>query len=100
MRERLSNQKIILILVGIGFLGFLLFNESFRNTVLRTRAIRSTQMELNKVSKEVEQMRAKIATLEHSPQAREDLVRKDLGYLRPGEKEIRFYSPSKKESDK
>lgn len=97
MRGKLSPRTIVIALLAAGFVGFLLFNESFRNTLLRTRAIRSTQKELTKVSSDVEQMKSKIAALENNPQSREDLVRKDLGYLRPGEKEVRFYSPSKKE---
>lgn len=68
----------------------LLFSEGFRKTVVRRHAISKTSAEYEALSTEVDALKKKIARLENDPSAVEEYVRKDLGYLRPGEKEIRF----------
>ncbi len=65
------------------------FNQSLRNTIARQQAIRHTKNELKVVSADVETTRGKIKALENNPAAHEALVRQELGYLRPGEKEVR-----------
>jgi cell division protein FtsB len=67
-----------------------LFNENFRNTISRRRAIKTAQKELAALTQETEAVQRQITALETNPHITEHLVRKELGYLRPGEKEIRF----------
>src|SRR5436305_143335 len=95
MRERLKNRYVVFALIFAGVAAFLLFNAGFRSTVLRFQAIHSTQRDYARVSAEVDQLKSKISALENNGQAREDLVRRDLGYIRPGEKEIRFVPAGK-----
>lgn len=97
IREQLKNRYFLIIAIVAGIAGFVFFNTSFRSTLSRFRAIHSTQIEYAKVSAEVDQLKSKIASLESNPQGREDFVRRDLGYIRPGEKEIRFVPTSTKE---
>lgn len=66
------------------------FSDSFWNTISRRRALQKMDREYEHVSSEVELARAKLTNLENNPGAYEQLVRKELGYLRPGEKEVRF----------
>ena len=75
----------------IGFLMMsLLFNRSFRTTLSRRKAIRQSGKEVQALGYEVHALREKIDHLQTDPSAYEEEVRKDLGYVRPGEKEVRF----------
>jgi hypothetical protein len=51
---------------------------------------------LAQVTKDVEKMRRQIVQVEANPHLREQLVRKELGYLRPGEKEVRFLKTARR----
>ena len=68
------------------------FNQSLRDTLSRRKAIRQTQKRLLELSEESEKMRTKLVLLEKNPATTEQLIRQELGYLRPGEKEVRFIS--------
>lgn len=70
-------------------MGFLL-SESVRQTFSRRRAIHAAEAELARLTHEAEQARQNINKIENDPKATERLVRKELGYMRPGEKEARF----------
>ena len=66
------------------------FSEGFRQTLVRRHAISNASAELEAISSEVTDLKKQITRLESEPDAVEEYVRKDLGYLRPGEKEVRF----------
>ena len=68
----------------------LLFSEGFRRTVLRRHAVAATRAELDALNREAALLKKEIARLESDSTVIEEYVRKDLGYLRPGEKEVRF----------
>ena len=68
----------------------LLFNSGFKNTLARKKAIRQAERDLKTLTVEIESMKSRISRLENNPQAYEQLVRRELGYIRPGEKEVRF----------
>lgn len=72
-----------------GVLSFLL-SDSFRQVVSRRRAIHSTEMQLKEVEAKLLDTRQRLSQLQNDPDAYEALVRRELGYLRPGEKEARF----------
>jgi cell division protein FtsB len=61
----------------------------------RNRMISDSQAELTSLSVQLTTLRQKIANLKTSPQIYEHLVRRELGYTRPGEKEIRFVKEEK-----
>ena len=65
-------------------------SDSFRQVIVRRRAIRAAQFELRATDEQIIDARARLSRLQSDPTAYEDLVRRELGYLRPGEKEIRF----------
>jgi cell division protein FtsB len=76
--------------VGVaGLLSFVL-SDSFRQVIIRRRAIHGAETQLRRVEAETAEAREKLARLENDPRAYEKLVRQELGYLRPGEKEARF----------
>lgn len=84
----MTRWKIIAILslVAASFI----FNSSLRKTFSRRKAIRETQVQIKTVTKEAEALQHKIAVLKTSATLQEKAVRSELGYLRPGEKEVRF----------
>ena len=65
-------------------------SDSFRQVVLRRRALRSAELEIQKIDQQSADARTRLSRLQTDPSAYEDLVRRELGYLRPGEKEVRF----------
>lgn len=67
-----------------------ILSGSFRPTLARRQSIRSSQKELEKLSQDAQKLRAEIDRLQAHSGSYEKLVRKELGYLRPGEKEVRF----------
>lgn len=87
----LKDKKTWIVIGGViaVVLSFAL-SESFRNTIARKHAIRQSQAELDQLNQQIELTRQKTAQLETNPASYETLVRQDLGYLRPGEKEVRF----------
>ncbi|MCB4755968.1 MAG: septum formation initiator family protein [Elusimicrobia bacterium] len=72
------------------FLASLFFNVPLRKTIARHRAIGSAERELQQLSEEIDRKKMELARLKSSPQLVEEFVRRELGYLRPGEKEVRF----------
>ena len=68
----------------------LFFNHNFRATLSRKRAIQEAQKSVAAMNDEIQLMKQKIDRLQTRSSVYEAEVRKDLGYLRPGEKEIRF----------
>jgi cell division protein FtsB len=68
----------------------LVLSESFRNTFSRRQAILRDQEELQRLTVEADHLHEKISRLQSDPKSYEHLVRQELGYLRPGEKEVRF----------
>lgn len=96
MKEKLEilkkNWPFVVIAV---LLLSLLFNNSFRQTISRQRMIRNARLEVDSLNLEIDATQAKIQELKTEPQQVEHLVRKELGYLRPGEKEVRIIKQGK-----
>ncbi len=67
-----------------------MLSDSFRQVIGRRRAIRQANAELQSVDAQTVESRERLARLQNNPAAYEELVRQELGYLRPGEKEARF----------
>jgi cell division protein FtsB len=86
------NKKKAWVILGGGLLAVLSFliSDSVRQTISRRRAIRAAEIELSRLTQETDQAHKKINSLETDPKATEQLVRKELGYLKPDEKEARF----------
>jgi cell division protein FtsB len=86
---------MVLTLVGLVLASFA-FSDSLHKMITRRRSIARAQAELKEVSQRVVSAREDISSLHANSQAYEPLVRKELGYLRPGEKEIRFSKDNSK----
>jgi cell division protein FtsB len=70
------------------------FSLSFRTTIFRALEIRRAEAELARLSKDIDAAHQRVKTIEQNSSSYETLVRSDLGYLRPGEKEVRFVRQS------
>jgi cell division protein FtsB len=86
----LDKKSWVIIVIALAVVASFLFSSGFRNTISRRRLINQFKVDLNRVSQEIEGVRADIKQLKNNPQAYEVLIRKELGYLKPGEKEVRF----------
>ena len=84
------KRRLIIVGVLLAVLLSFLVSDGFRQVVSRRRAIRETQEELRRTEAEIELARARLRRLQSDSSAYEQLVREELGYLRPGEKEARI----------
>ncbi len=85
----------MLLAIGLLILASFAFNDSLRAAFNRRRMISEAQAELDALSVQLAATRQRISNLKASPQSYEQLVRRELGYTRPGEKEIRFVKEEK-----
>jgi cell division protein FtsB len=83
-------KRWILIGIGAGVIGSFVFSNNLKLVFSRQRSIEKLEKELNRLSQETVLLQEKINELQTNPSHYETLVRKELGYLRPGEKEVRF----------
>ena len=68
----------------------LVLSRAFRQLVHNRSAIHRVSAELSRTQTDVLTARDRLSRLQNDPTAYEQLVRQELGYLRPGEKEVRF----------
>jgi cell division protein FtsB len=80
------------IIGGIALAVLLTFvlSDGFRQFIVRRRAIHRARIELRQTEAALAATRERLSRLQNDPAAYEQLVRQELGYLRPGEKEVRF----------
>lgn len=76
---------------------FLLANEGFRTIVSSHLQLRSLNAEMARLESEEVHLKARIDAVQTNDAALERVVRKELGYRRPGEIEYRFPPPSPKD---
>lgn len=84
-----KNHKIILLIVII-IIAVLTLNRGFRNLVRYKLQQIKLSKELERIKFENEQLRKEIYYLENDKSYMEYLIRRDLGYIKPGEKEYRI----------
>ena len=85
------KRKVWIALIAVVlFAANLLLSRSFRDTLQRRKAIQSAQAESKQIEEKIASLKKKLAQLKSHPAAYEQLVRRELGYLRPGEREVRF----------
>lgn len=83
------RQWVLVSVLSAALLGLLL-NKNFRITLSRLKTIGQYHKDLSQLNQGVEEMKSKLDLLERNPRSYERLVRLQLGYLRPKEKEVRF----------
>jgi cell division protein FtsB len=84
------NKRWLWITIGIVVIASFLLSDSVWRTFANRRAIRDKTLELQRLTLEAASLRTSINQLQTHPDTYEKLVRKELNYVRPGEKEVRF----------
>ncbi len=95
MMQPKTRGWVIVLICTIVFSSFY-FNSGLRKTLARRKEIRETHKMLEKVSGDIDRLRKDIKRLKEHPESYEIYVRRELGYLKPGEKEIRFIKPKER----
>ena len=95
----INRKKLIIGGMAALALLALLFNDSLRATFTRQKAIRAARAELARLTEQAEALKTTLSDIEKDPRATERLVRKELGYLRPGEREVRFVTHRNGDTD-
>lgn len=75
--------------------GVLLFGNRLRRLAGGALELRRARLELRTLEREERDLRARLERMDRSGPALEGAVRRELGYLRPGELEYRFPPPSR-----
>lgn len=65
-------------------------SDGFRQFISNRSAIQRVRTELTQTEAALSASRERLSRLQADPAAYDQLVRQELGYLRPGEKEVRF----------
>jgi cell division protein FtsB len=78
------------ITISVVIIASFLLSDSVWRTFANKRAIREKTYELQRLTGEAAALRASIEQLQTHPDAYELLVRRELNYMRPHEKEVRF----------
>jgi hypothetical protein len=86
----LTKKYWIYASIAVAVLLSFVLSDSFRQTIAHRRSIRAMRTELSQVDNQATDARERLTRLQNDPSAYEQLVREELGYLRPGEKEARF----------
>lgn len=86
----MTKKTWILISVGIAVVSSFLLSESFRHTLSRKKSLREAEKQIASLTDEINRVKTDLSRLDKEPASYETLVRRELGYLRPGEKEIKF----------
>lgn len=73
----------------------LLFNDSLHRTIGRRKALRDLRREIKETQIRIQEARRSLDLYHHHPEMMEQTVRRELGYIRPGEKEVRFLEKDK-----
>ena len=74
----------------------LLGNKGFRTVVKNTLLLRRIDSELAREEEDGKRLQKDISSVKTDDRALERVVRKELGYLKPGEVEYRFPPPDRK----
>ncbi|MFN3966659.1 MAG: FtsB family cell division protein [Endomicrobiia bacterium] len=85
-----NYSKIVEIILFVGVILLLTLNSGFRNLVIRTIEYLRQKKELEAIKLRNENLRREIYLLENDEWYIDYTIRKELGYLKPGEVEYRF----------
>ncbi len=88
--KKFQKQKVLKLIFFISVLLFLTLNSGFRNLVIRTLEYIKQKKELEEIKLRNAQLRREIYLLENDEWYIDYTIRKELGYLKPGEVEYRF----------
>jgi len=93
----MKHSRMAIVMGGILLLVilFLAFNQSFHATIARRKAIRKIKSEIETVDHDIKKIKEKTGLIKDNPQVTEEVVRTELGYIKSGEKDIRFINKPK-----
>ena len=84
------NSKILYAIIVVAVLGFIFGSRGFRNLIERKKEQIRLRKELKGLKLENVKLKREIYLLQNDDSYIEHLMRRDLGYLKPGEFEYRF----------
>ena len=84
------KKRWVWITVGVLIVASFLLSDSVWRTFANQKNIAEKKRELRRLEQDTKILQASIEALQTHPDTYEHLVRKELNYLRPGEKEVRF----------
>ena len=90
------NKRTINIIVGLIILLILIFlfgNKNFRSVLLLGEKIDNLRAEINKLKAENAMLKKELQQIKENPEYFEDLARKRLGMIKPGETKYKLVSP-------
>ncbi len=98
-RKKIFKNRVVLFLVICFFL-FLFGNSKFRRVVIGYIRVNKMKKELVKLEEENERLKQQLNIVKEDPFYIEEIARKELGLLKPGEIEYRFIKKEGKKRKK
>lgn len=97
MAEKVSKRtiNIIVALVILGILVFLFGNRNFRAVIILGERIERLKKDIEKLNENNVRLEDELRQIKENPEYFENLARKKLGMIKPGEKKYKFVSPEK-----
>ncbi len=102
MAEKISKRtaNIVIALVILGILIFLFGNRNFRAVIILGERIEGLKKDIEKLKAHNVRLEDELRQIKENPEYFEDLARKKLGMIKPGEKKYKLVSPEGKQEDK
>ena len=89
-RKKISGWKRPVILVVVIFL---LSNKNFRSVVILNERIEKLKKSIEELEADNARLEEELRQMRENPEYYEDLARKKLGMIKPGEKKYKLVSP-------
>ena len=102
MAEKINKRtlNIIIALIILFVLIFLLSNKNFRSVVILNERIKKLKKEIEELKAGNARLEEELRQMKENPEYFEDLARKKLGMIKPGEKKYKLVSPEKSDNGK
>ena len=94
-RKKIFKNRVVLFLLICLFL-FLFGNNKFRRVIMGYIQVNKMKKELVELEEENERLKQQLNIVKKDPFYIEEIARKELGLLKPGEIEYRFIKKEKK----
>ena len=101
MAREISKRtiNIIIALVILVVVIFLLSNKNFRSVVILNERIEKLKKSIEELEADNARLEEELRQMRENPEYYEDLARKKLGMIKPGEKKYKLVSPEKPGSE-
>ena len=97
MAKQINKRTINIVVALIILLAliFLLSNKNFRSVVILNERMKKLQNEIEELKASNAKLEEELKQMKENPEYFEDLARKKLGMIKPGEKKYKLVSPEK-----